>query len=921
MLLLFQFVLFLQIWAQPDLNEQYNIGLSPIQEETFEQAGQSCQVCEPNKNVFANQQEIKSDIFNSLLPELYTDIIEYLEKKLPIAVNKRRQDGSFQWPPPPPTEDQICIIEAYPVPKEEALEYLDRNGTRPHQYALVTIARGSRKVPDVVEFKVGPLPINENSTLVQLTVDGAIPWKKHPYFLNQLAYQTDLVNQVAYNLREIFKHATGGFCIPFYPFLGQGKPGEECGLENRFRWLEHPVLNSRGRRLGRIFFHFQPDVERHGDGMNLHPVPITFVIDSSDPNYTNWRISDFVYCDQGPFKTVQELLYRFRSGSIHRCQPALEWGASKDSPQIGALSDLAVNNSNNNNYNDNKNLTYDSRWSDLYSDSIYSLHGKSPSDGQPQPRSFMPKGARFRILGDSTTGRRVQWLDWEVHIVLKPRTAIALYDVKFKGERIAYEIALQEQYVAYGGYGGMGQLMYLDSYFMLGSSASMLKKGYDCPEHAVYLPVQKVTPMFSTFVQNDTICIFEADGQIPLWRHYQSFANEVFAGRNTYLVVRLVLTIENYDYMYSLALRQDGSIHVKIDMNGFVSTSFFDPQGGSWRSGNMGTRIHKYAFANLHDHLSSFKVDLDVKGQKNSFLRYIERSGTYSEAINQYSQFLDESPDESYLAQKVGFIQTIENEVENTLGFTPIQELSPFITGNNIDFLSSKEVDELDEKYSDVSPRWFENQQTKFMQMQIQKKELGMKLSYDRPSIFQFINEEHIDKWGNPKGIQIKFDSTVGQVLPDNHPYLKAAPWTKYHIAVTKRKEAEQYVMSTQYDWYLPDTPIVSLNDYLNGENIRQQDLVAWIMVGVQHLPRTEDVPVVSAISTGFHIEPRNYFDHMPGINGFEDLDINITCVPDIQAGETRATKAEVEQLEATILEAADPQPQIMSYEENLDLE
>lgn len=41
------------------------------------------------------------------------------------------------------------------------------------------------------------------------------------------------------------------------------------------------------------------------------------------------------------------------------------------------------------------------------------------------------------------------------------------------------------------------------------------------------------------------------------------------------------------------------------------------------------------------------------------------------------------------------------------------------------------------------------------------------------------------------------------------------------------------------------------------GESTDNVDLVAWVMVGLQHLPRSEDIPVVSATLIAFHVPCR----------------------------------------------------------------
>jgi hypothetical protein len=67
--------------------------------------------------------------------------------------------------------------------------------------------------------------------------------------------------------------------------------------------------------------------------------------------------------------------------------------------------------------------------------------------------------------------------------------------------------------------------------------------------------------------------------------------------------------------------------------------------------------------------------------------------------------------------------------------------------------------------------------------------------------------------------------------------------------------ELERYPMS--------DDPLLM---YIgrSGESTTDTDLVAWVSFGLQHLPRAEDVPVVTNMGAGFSIKPWNYFDGLP---------------------------------------------------------
>ena len=100
-----------------------------------------------------------------------------------------------------------------------------------------------------------------------------------------------------------------------------------------------------------------------------------------------------------------------------------------------------------------------------------------------EPLMYSPFGPRYSI-----NGNRIVYFDWEFNYLIMSVTGPSLFDVRFKGQRIAYEISLQEAgsfYSTGGAY--MNAKHYLDSVYFLGSSASSLMHGVDCPQHAIYL--------------------------------------------------------------------------------------------------------------------------------------------------------------------------------------------------------------------------------------------------------------------------------------------------------------------------------------------------------------------------------------------------------------------------------------------------
>lgn len=59
---------------------------------------------------------------------------------------------------------------------------------------------------------------------------------------------------------------------------------------------------------------------------------------------------------------------------------------------------------------------------------------------------------------------------------------------------------------------------------------------------------------------------------------------------------------------------------------------------------------------------------------------------------------------------------------------------------------------------------------------------------------------------------------------------------------MSKRKETEP-TSSSMWNQNLPGAPAVNFHNFFDGENITQEDLVAWVNVGTHHLPQAEDSP------------------------------------------------------------------------------
>jgi len=150
---------------------------------------------------------------------------------------------------------------------------------------------------------------------------------------------------------------------------------------------------------------------------------------------------------------------------------------------------------------------------------------------------------------------------------------------------------------------------------------------------------------------------------------------------------------------------------------------------------------------------------------------------------------------------------------------------------------------------------------TKYVTRELPKTETAFGPSAGPPSMLAIVDATPtaLDDQtpSGPPGYLILPGPTVGQTLPAEHPFVKASAFSKYTVAVTRRKESEPRPTSV-YDLFGAGEPHTSIDTFLDGENLTQTDLVAWVTLGKEHLPRREDLPLISNFGTYFDLLPRN---------------------------------------------------------------
>lgn len=159
---------------------------------------------------------------------------------------------------------------------------------------------------------------------------------------------------------------------------------------------------------------------------------------------------------------------------------------------------------------------------------------------------------------------------------------------------------------------------------------SPLVEGMDCPKNATFLPAVVHQDNGQPVDIPNAICVFERNGK-PAWRHYEIFAQSdkvsvPAEGRpDTELVVRSASEVGNYDYLVDYVFHTNGSINIDVIATGIdavkgAATKHLKDATAA-KDTQYGSLIAPHLVAPNHDHYFNFRLDFDIDGVNNSFVK------------------------------------------------------------------------------------------------------------------------------------------------------------------------------------------------------------------------------------------------------------------------------------------------------------
>lgn len=411
-------------------------------------------------------------------------------------------------------------------------------------------------------------------------------------------------------------------------------------------------------------------------------------------------------------------------------------------------------------------------------------------------RMEQPLGPGFQLRG-----HEVSWQNWNFHFRVDPRVGLVVSNVRYsdggRARSILYEGSLSEMFVPYM---DPAEGWYHWTYFDAGEFAlffgSMLEPGTDCPANAVFFDAVSSDARGIPQRQARAACLFERYAGDVAWRHAPSHRDPESRPKRD-LVLRSIATAGNYDYVFDWIFQQDGTIQVRVgatgidEVKGVKQRTAADDSGA--RADAYGRFIAENTVAVNHDHFFCYRLDLDVDGPANSFLRDHLRARRLPAESLRKSLWVVET-------------ETARSEAEGKVH-----------------------------------------------------------LRMDQPEIFRVVNPGSKNPLGYPTSYELRPGHTTMSLLAsDDYPQRRAA-FTEYQIWVTPYRDSERYAAG---DYPTQSRGGDGLPAWTRANRgIENTDIVVWYVVGLHHVPRAEDWPVMPTAWHEFELRPNQFFGRNPALD------------------------------------------------------
>ncbi|PAN10349.1 hypothetical protein PAHAL_2G088400 [Panicum hallii] len=298
----------------------------------------------------------------------------------------------------------------------------------------------------------------------------------------------------------------------------------------------------------------------------------------------------------------------------------------------------------------------------------------------------------------------------------------------------------------------------------------------------------------------DVVCVFERYAGDIAWRHTEATLQVTEVRPDVTLVVRMVVTVGNYDYILDWEFKTSGSIKIVVSLTGLLKTEATSyTHADQIKVDAHGTLLAEKTLGVFHDHFVTYHLDLDVDGATNSF-------------------------------------------VKNTI--VPRR--------NSGDTAAGGGADTTRRSYWTVRREVAETEA-----------EGQVDVNGGAPADLLFVNPGKRGRIGYKAGYRlIPAGATAASLLADDDYPQRRAAYTKKQVWVTPYNKSEKWASGLYAEQSTGDDSLASWSR--RNRRIKEEDIVLWYTLGLHHVPYLEDFPVMPTLSGAFELRPSNFFERNP---------------------------------------------------------
>ena len=429
-------------------------------------------------------------------------------------------------------------------------------------------------------------------------------------------------------------------------------------------------------------------------------------------------------------------------------------------------------------------------------------------------RLDLPEGVGFDM-----NGYQVSWQNWSFHLRPDQRTGLVVSLVDYRESPgsnprpVMYQGQLSEIYVPYmdPAFAWYARNFIDAGEFPAGGLAKPLLRGRDCPDHAVYIDSINTNSQGRPRTVPRTTCIYERETGDPSWRHYEDEQPDSRKSRD--LVVRTAAVVGNYDYLLDWIFRQDGSIEARVGATGLLEVKATSAVSAIPPTPAAGP-VNATAVDALH-------------------------AGTAADA---YGRFLDRNV--------IG--------VNHDHYFSYRLDLD--VDGADNRFVADRLVTR--ELPADHPRRSLWVQEPHAAQTE-QDAQLDINLA--QPALWRILSSSRRNAVGYPTSYQLMPGRNANHLFVADDYSLRRAGFIDHHLWVTPYDPHERFAAGDHPTLSEPGMGLPAWTEA--NRSISDEDLVIWHTVGMHHLPRAEDWPVMPVMWHGFELRPFDFFDRNPALD------------------------------------------------------